>query len=426
MSGPSSAVAILPRLDWWDASYPPLDSINTFIANSTHNLWPTDVTADPLPKDCFLRNTSQTTYCPSGGWLTMTEWDSSTWRLKPNISMPIPGSSKIRYLAESSDMSTDTSLRQYPGAGHGAIYDRAGYALASSTSQLIAKAISCAYEEEIYSNSPSGIGKPIISMAKSDQSSLLKPFVAVECTSYPIGSRNMTFPHRYLLTPPMNAYLGEIWAVPETTWIDFVGPTKASKASWVDMSSFEKGPSGGIVIVDNNWFGSPKIVACTIDARWLPVKVWIDPSNDNAIHEDRDDLLDQPPFRRPPPRSEGQQIFLHQGWLDVLSVPHGESNFSAFEMLLADQLSKLQRLISRRGISAPCSIPCRRSRSSQLRLSNIQCSQSRYKLCLVHNSVIPRPAWSCTEAQLFCIRIDKTELQCTSIWFWLGPYWYPN
>ena len=148
VAGPSSAIAVVPRLDWWDTRSSVTDRTTTYFTKSSE-LWPEKLTADVFRSvDCISSKGARTDYCPSAGWSTIAEWDNNDNFGRPfNIAMPIANTNMIRYLAASSDGRFWTQLPPPPhrNPDRGVII-RTGYSIASSVSELLARHIGCLYE----------------------------------------------------------------------------------------------------------------------------------------------------------------------------------------------------------------------------------------------------------------------------------------
>lgn len=106
--GPSSAVAILPKLDWW--SIKPFEKVHVSTwARPTDGqpLWPTNLTADVVSDPrCFEAGADQVYACPSQSWQTVQYWtEDLRWRrTAPNLTIEVQSFNTQRYLTSSSDL----------------------------------------------------------------------------------------------------------------------------------------------------------------------------------------------------------------------------------------------------------------------------------------------------------------------------------
>ena len=117
VSGPLSAVAMLPRLGLWNVTLSIFNVADHEIPfyvmdRSCSQLWPNEVKGDDLDPVCFSYDTAEISpYCSSSSFNVVNAWESAfqnEW-LAPNISVQIhktaanQGDAMIRYLASESD-----------------------------------------------------------------------------------------------------------------------------------------------------------------------------------------------------------------------------------------------------------------------------------------------------------------------------------
>ena len=353
LAGPSSAIAILPRLDWWESWPSKMGSTTTYIANSLE-LWPSNLTSDHfLTVDCPSLEAAGNEYCPNAGWPTIAAWDNnwSTRKRLFNITMPIVNSNRVRYLASSNDL---LHFLRRPKDRGTPIYVRVGYALASSVSEVVARDLSCVYERANDLDLLEPMSRPIYTVSRPDGGKLFKPFVSVQCRDYDeLDWENMYFPHDDLIIPPMNELIGQRWRVPDNAWKPLVKTPGMIKASWVEFSSNPHNPSAGVVFFFRKGMSlrgrHSVLVPCTVDARWVPVRMWLDPRVDDSIHEDQDSLLDPTYLGNPPAFplavSGAQRITFHKSWIDALAASPNIDNQTALEMMIEKHLTRLEESI---------------------------------------------------------------------------------
>ena len=313
--GPASAVSIIPRLDVWDVSFPYLGSATTFIPNSTAELWPTSLTSDFIVKpDCYEPEASRHRYCPSVGIPTILGWDPKNWRVNPNITMPISNTGMVRYLASSK------INKHY-----------SGITVSSTVSDLMARDLGCAWGESVY-HTPVSMNRPIVEEILGEQNPLQKPAVAVSCQMYNVNTlADMRFPN-----------LGQAIRVPSETWNTSAAVSDSTKLSWVDMWPF--GSLGTVLVVTvqgNNVKRYRMVVPCVIDARSIPVRMWIDPLKDNSIHDDHPDIVSL--SSSPQQKSllkKARRIHIHPGWAEAVNVRLSGSNQTSLEQLVSTYLSQ--------------------------------------------------------------------------------------
>ena len=355
VAGPSSAIAVVPRLGWWESQVSMVDGITTYIAR-TFELWPENLTANTFnSENCVSSRQAASENCPSAGWATIAAYDINNNIFRPfNITMPITNSNMNRFLAATSDATNGAWTRERHNGKDFIIY-RSGYSLASSVSELFARNLACMYESAD-NNLPLSMshGRSIFAVSKPNVGQIFKPFVSVQCRAFAISEReNMWFPHNDLIIPPMDKVLEHHWKVPERVWRSLIDSENSISSSWVDFSADTGKPSVGLVVFFRNGMSGTRetdcqLVPCTADARWVPVNIWIDPKVDNAIHEDQNNLLEATyggdPHPYPLGVSNARRISFHQSYIDALTIDVTTPNKSAIESILEEHLASLDRI----------------------------------------------------------------------------------
>jgi hypothetical protein len=172
-----------------------------------------------------------------------------------------------------------------------------------------------------------------------------KPQVEVTCESniYQPGPSQSQ-----LYLPPLDGNLESTWGFnPSALWnltaFQDANSTDVQFA-WVNVSA-RGGPSIGaaflvpgynLTMVEGGDFSvevdgkeipgyakPPMIVACSVDAQWVPVNVWLDPESDNFAHQDTVfyNATTTSNANYPPP----QRIYIDPSWAEVLNmVPDGD------------------------------------------------------------------------------------------------------
>lgn len=108
VAGPSSAVAILPNLDWW--SVEPFQNIRVstwVLGQDDLPLWPTHLTKELITDPrCYETGANQVYSCPSQAWQTIQYWTEDVkWRrTAPNLTIQVQSFNTQRYLTSSSDV----------------------------------------------------------------------------------------------------------------------------------------------------------------------------------------------------------------------------------------------------------------------------------------------------------------------------------
>jgi len=127
----------------------------------------------------------------------------------------------------------------------------------------------------------------------------------------------LEFPHNYFRLPPLQDLGGTKWRRNTTILLEDAveDESKLMQFSWVDLSDYTPGPSLGAAFCwhnvsfsyDNNgpsWDGTSSVgndlqdvlngtalFTCSIDARWAPVRMLVDPRSDDFAHQDPSSVL---------------------------------------------------------------------------------------------------------------------------------------
>jgi hypothetical protein len=118
-------------------------------------------------------------------------------------------------------------------------------------------------------------------------------------------------------------------------------PAKPIQFSWADLSEFNRGPSLGAVIrlsqsnltnltITNGStttnLSNETIFTCTIDARWAPVQLYLQPFVDGTVHPN----TAYPDSETP----DLIQIQIDPTWAESLNLPVPGSNLTTMETLI--------------------------------------------------------------------------------------------
>ncbi|MCJ1323303.1 hypothetical protein MMC15_008659 [Xylographa vitiligo] len=327
--GPASAVAIIPQLDWWKVPFGWADEGTVFIPISIEDLWPNNLTSANVPEpECYSSLAFQYRHCPSAGLAAISRWDPQNWRVNPNITISISNSSMVRHL-----VSVASRLSS-------------GYTQSSTLSDLFARDLSCAFDIGAHSGilGLTHVNRPLVEEIMPEGKSLRKPFVEVECAAYNVYSQEaIQFPHGRLRGHSLMDNFEDQWSVPEEAWNSSASLRDPIKLSWVDLASRSQAASIGLVFVANiqvqtfpETIFQRQIIPCTVSARWIPVKMWIDPTNDNSIHENLIDVVKSAAFQQQSAAVVGtRQISIHESWANALNIQPEGFNYTALELMVA-------------------------------------------------------------------------------------------
>ena len=217
VAGPSSAIAMIPRLSWWDV---PEHFFNTsdhkansyFLQDSSSMLWPEHVTVDILPPGCLHRRAANRTVCPYQGFDNILNWVGrhQNQLLQPNVS--IKEFSTIRYLTSSANGDHNS-----------------GWTATSSVSIRDARDLGNYWDYVLtYGLDIASIHRPALIPFLASSPGLQKPLVQVQCTAYydVPTLREIEFPHKSLNSWPLQKYQNATWVLP----VDFSASVRDSSS----------------------------------------------------------------------------------------------------------------------------------------------------------------------------------------------------
>lgn len=300
LAGPSSAVAMIPRLDWWPVGE--LRSGNglvfsAYIQARNDTLFPETVTKDTVPHYCFGGVATSQNDCPSSGLQAiianaefLSNTDASFWSSPIsstiNITMPLPKIPAGRFL------SLPYSL----------LNGIVGYAFPASSIPDFLGSIAWEFYAILTDGGPidenewstlSFIVRPLVQISIEAMGQRIKPHkpvVQVQCDAIPFNISDIIFPHTDLILSPWSdeAFQNAEWSIPSAEISGIAANHESGKVNftWVALESdkIPKPSLAGIFIVPRP-ADTEAIYACTVGANWVPTEPWIDPANDIFIHE---------------------------------------------------------------------------------------------------------------------------------------------
>ena len=262
-------------------------------------------------EECFSLNATENLMCPTGGYSTILGQIPSTFNYDP-INLTVPGTSPSEGPRL---LSVVTNNGEYSNNGKEYIepyYDSAG-TISTSISQILARDLGFISKPPVttgYLHDP-----PTTPLYKLGDLNGIKPFklaVQVLCNSFSPNATKFEFPHYTLNTPPFvsygkyndiklpltNIYRDETWAMDVDTVWNRTLPEEHMRTgnlsfTWVDLQKYDLRPSIAAAVAfpptnlttanDSTAQNIPsRILACSIDARWLLADLWTTPTLSNS------------------------------------------------------------------------------------------------------------------------------------------------
>ena len=278
--GPSSAIAMIPRLDWWEVSRADAFGLQyndrVFFNRTEAELWPANITnaiyanvslCDSVvtaSEDCAVSAVGVV-----GPWIGLHQSQGT----KPNITV-FQELEVTRYLTS-----------------QGGPPDNLSWTVSSTVGSVFTKDLDH-YWDWLAENSslPTNVARPLLQPAFTNPNfKMRKPLVQAQCRTYlepDYANENFEFPHDELLTPPLDRFKNDKWGLPNEFVLDLKGNDSSIGNlfdysnpwllfEWFDtVSNFStKGaPSlGAVILYQTTHDGNTLIEAlatCSFDGRW--------------------------------------------------------------------------------------------------------------------------------------------------------------
>ena len=345
--GPSSAVAMIPRLSWWDVSkikaFGPEYTDRLFLNRTEEELWPAEIT-NAIYADISKCGLVDNQDCGVIAMDAVKDWTKKHQNqgTKPNITI-FQDSEVARFLTS-----------------EGGPPDVSSWTVTSTVGSIFARDLNH-YWDWLVENStlPTNIKRPLLRPAFLDPGfKVKKPHVQVQCQTYldPDFEHDVfAFPHDELLTPPLDTFRTDVWSLPN----EFVTNLLGDVVSIVDLddtthpyllfdwfntvSNFsEKGaPSLGAVVIyaaSNGTALQNALATCSFDGRWAPVEYFLDPRDTNTIRQDSARPMDILNGTNKADPKDLTQMRMSLEWADTINVPMENTDSTVPTMTLVEQL----------------------------------------------------------------------------------------
>jgi hypothetical protein len=275
LSGPLSAILVVPQAGWWQITDPFSGTGGqTFLAGSHDDLFPPSINASSATGTC------DTVSC----WmLTLSDW-TADWvnnRGAPNLTVRQTIGS-TRYLSSSTPKNRTT-----------------GYAVASTAMGDLTRNLANLWGfSQRHDMNMASSGRPSITMSLKGDNGLMKPLIQVQCSDpYDITNLthvDVTFPSDELIRDPGEEKYpgGTKISIDTAPWKKKVDV----QFNWTEVPLTGSQPLLGALIGMS--FLSPErapffqnstsklvrgLMACTMDSRWAPTTMSFDPRADNIV-----------------------------------------------------------------------------------------------------------------------------------------------
>ncbi|KAL8950493.1 MAG: hypothetical protein Q9222_003482 [Ikaeria aurantiellina] len=327
--GPSSAIAMIPRLDWWKVSQEKAfgaEYVDRVYFNRTdEELWPQTID-NSIFADLSNCGYTSNQDCAIRAIDIVSNWmrNHQSQGTKPNITI-----------------NQDLEVSRYL-TSQGGPPDSSSWTVSSTIPYAFARDLSH-YWAWLAENSslPSRIDRPLFRPRFINSTmKFKKPLVQAQCRTYhnPQWQTDIfEFPHDELLTPPLDKFKLNRWILPN----DFVTILRSdgiqhSKNNtiqrpflfrWFDAASnfhHQGAPSLGAVLVAKTWDGSAfqeGLSTCAFDGRWAPVELYLNPREAGTVFQDSPNPLDILNGSAKVPSEDLIRLNMSINWAHTLNVP---------------------------------------------------------------------------------------------------------
>ena len=355
MAGPSSAIAIIPNLDWWPISQPYNgEAMTSYITYPRDLVFPTSLgSGDVQCNDRSWSNDSMSRICPGGGYKDIMGWSQSyaLAGIESKISIQEPISDVRRDLISTLELSSDESV-----------------AVATTLHSSVAALVG-AFWNYINTHDVGEVNNATRPRFFPSEDNVFAPFVQVQCSVYSYTTaRNLRRDSTYaesrgnipqFETQGMRNFSTVMdsdkdidwyrnttgWELPEPYWNYTRTELNTTNFTWVDVAAWfpDAIPSLGAVLTvpepvtvtyrngTNVTFQDALVIPCMIDARWAGVFPILDPQTDNVVQSNISDLSVLEDYYSGIPLDDGQipwgltnrNIPISPGFADQLNLPVG-------------------------------------------------------------------------------------------------------
>jgi hypothetical protein len=313
--GPSSAIAIIPNLDWWPVPHPfPANMLPVYVPITFQELWPLQLSPANQPNmtwvDCDIFSSNQG--CPSAGYEAIQLWAGSyvSNLASAEISMVDPSSNSLRILS---------SIIPGLSSQYGDYV-----AVSTSPSSFASTALGSFWDFVSEVESLLDFNRPRLRTTPSQQ--LYQPLVQASCDMFILGQESDVTNQNFSTSGFDNffALSGRSLSWPVPDWLfnynyTITNQTKTALSapgvdrlefgsvmnfSWVNLDPSVGGSIGALVIApymvnDTNSTGveilgqGGAVYGCTVDARWASTQLQYDPVSSQIVQHNLTSLFSQ-------------------------------------------------------------------------------------------------------------------------------------
>lgn len=304
VAGPSSAIAMIPRLDWWDVRAPFNTSLQLYLDTSLDQLYPTNLGPPnmTLYQDCDT--IEYTRGCPGAAFDELKNWAASWYNngVAPNISMIETLTDTQRaLLTQSGQVLRFLENLTEPNSN-------CNISITTTLTQPILE-LTGLFWDYIQENSMGLVNNIKKTMLVStDTAPVYAPVVQVQCAWFNYSEAiKSPGPNNSVVSFPLDVldnytdlWTSISWPVDPSFW-NFTRPMNTTNFTWIDLSSYSDGDGpgaslGALITLptiiwddvrknDTFWDLSQQswLIPCLINAKWAAAQIRYEPTNSNQI-----------------------------------------------------------------------------------------------------------------------------------------------
>lgn len=303
--GPSSAIAMIPKLDWWKVDGPFNIELQLYLDLSLDELYPTNLGPPNMTDYHGCDTVEYTSDCPGAAFGDLKTWAASWYNngVVPNISMTEVLTNAQRALL--------TEMTHMPYGNMWNLTEPQTNPNISITTTLTHTIVELTglfwvYIQENSLGLINSIKQP--RLISADTAPIYAPVVQVECAWFNYSDAiKSPAPDNPVVTFPLDvldnytrARTSIAWPVNPSLW-NFTRPMNATNFTWVDVSSYSDGDGpgaslGALITLptfavdgarrnDTFWDFSQQsfLIPCLINAKWAAAKIQYEPKVNNQI-----------------------------------------------------------------------------------------------------------------------------------------------
>ena len=303
--GPSSAIAMIPRLDWWDVQAPFNIPLHLYLDGSSDQLYPTNLGPPNMTLYPGCDTAAYTSRCPGAAFDDLKNWAASWYNngVAPNVSMTeVTTNAQRAMLTETLQLAFDNAWNLTEPNKNSNI------SITTTLTQPMLE-LTGLFWDYIQVNPVGKINKikqPMI--VSTETAPVYAPVVQVQCATFNYSDAiKSPGPENTVVSFPLDVldnYTGIstsiAWPVDPMHW-NFTRPMNATNFTWVDVSSYSDGDGpgaslGALITLptlavddarrnDTFWDLSQQslLIPCLINAKWAAAKIQYELKNSNQV-----------------------------------------------------------------------------------------------------------------------------------------------